>query len=103
MKKLTSEGNSPLKLNQRKNTDGTSPEGALLTVPKKKKTLYDGPASPVVGRIRAHPPHPRDGHSAVISNNVMIIFGGDRHQMPFNDTYVYFLVENTIKTPVKSS
>ena len=89
---------SPTKIH-RKNTDG-SPEGTI-TMPKKKKTLYDGPASPVTGRIRAHPPHPRDGHSAVVSNNIMIIFGGDRHQMPFNDTYVYFLIEQTIKTPLR--
>lgn len=100
MKRNTFEGNSPTKM-QRKNTDGTSPE--VHTGPRKKKTLYDGPASPITGRIRAHPPHPRDGHSAVISSNIMIIFGGDRHQMPFNDTYVYFLVEQTIKTPLRSS
>ena len=88
--------------NQKISPDGSSPDGSL-SPPKKKKTLYDGPASPIVGRIRAHPPHPRDGQSAVISNNIMIIFGGDRHQMPFNDTYVYFLVEETIKTPLQVS
>lgn len=70
---------------------------------KKKKTLYDGPANPIEGRIKARPPHPRDGHSAVIAHNNMIIFGGDRHQMPFNDCYVYFLVEQTIKTPLRTS
>ena len=86
----------------RRNTEGISPEASGV-MPKKKKTLYDGPASPVTGRIRAHPPHPRDGHSAIISNNIMIIFGGDRHQMPFNDTYVYFLVEETIKTPIRAA
>lgn len=99
LKRMTLD-NSPTKAVQRKNTDGSPPEGTV-NVMKKKKTLYDGPASPVTGRIRAHPPHPRDGHSAVISNNVMVIFGGDRHQMPFNDTYVYFLVEQTIKTPLR--
>lgn len=99
MKRNTLEANSPTKM-QRKNTEG-SPEGHVG--PKKKKTLYDGPASPITGRIRAHPPHPRDGHSAVLANNIMIIFGGDRHQMPFNDTYVYFLVEQTIKTPLRST
>ena len=29
----------------------------------------------------------RDGHSACIYNNNLIIFGGDRHQMAFNDLY----------------
>jgi Galactose oxidase, central domain/Kelch motif len=95
LKKNTLDNLSPSK----KSNEGSSPENNF--VPKKRKTLYDGPASPVVGRIRAHPPHPRDGHSAVISNNIMIVFGGDRHQMPFNDTYVYFLVEETIKTPLR--
>ena len=47
-------------------------------------------------------PHPRDGHSAVVNGDIMIIFGGDRHQMPFNDTYVYYLVEENIKTPVSA-
>ena len=98
LKKNTVE--SPNKSLNRRNTDA-SPEGTISAV-KKKKTLYDGPASPVTGRIRAHPPHPRDGHSAVVSNNIMIIFGGDRHQMPFNDTYVYFLVDQTIKTPLRA-
>jgi hypothetical protein len=80
----------------RRNTDLQPAESS----PKKKKTLYDGPASPTAGRIKDRVPHPRDGHSAVISGSFMIVFGGDRHQMPFNDCYVYFLVENTIKTPL---
>ena len=32
-------------------------------------------------------PNPRDGHGAVIHNGHMIIFGGDRHHMPFNDMF----------------
>ena len=84
----------------KKTGESVSPEAGAG--PKKRKTLYDGPASPVTGRIRAHPPHPRDGHSAVITNSTMIVFGGDRHQMPFNDTYVYFLVDQTLRTPVKT-
>jgi N-acetylneuraminic acid mutarotase len=82
-----------------KKSENNSPDA--VSGPKKRKTLYDGPASPVTGRIRTHPPHPRDGHSAVISNSTMIIFGGDRHQMPFNDTYVYFLIDQTLRTPVR--
>ena len=67
---------------------------------RKRRTLYEGPLNPTEGRIRGKLPHPRDGHSAVINGDIMIIFGGDRHQMPFNDTYVYYLVEEQIKTPV---
>jgi hypothetical protein len=88
---------SPGQSTLRKNTDSSPPDAIS---PKKKKTLYEGPPCQTSGRIRARPPHPRDGHSAVYSGNIMILFGGDRHQMPFNDCYVYFLVENTIKTPI---
>jgi len=33
-------------------------------------------------------PNPRDGHSCTIANDLMIVFGGDRHHMPFNDLFV---------------
>ena len=32
-------------------------------------------------------PNPRDGHTTVIHNGLMLIFGGDRHHMPFNDLF----------------
>lgn len=40
-----------------------------------------------VSKISGVRPRPRDGHTAAIYNNMMIIFGGDRHQMPFNDLF----------------
>jgi Tol biopolymer transport system component len=33
-------------------------------------------------------PPGRDGHSSYLHDGKWIIFGGDRHHMPFNDTYV---------------
>ena len=33
-------------------------------------------------------PNPRDGHTSVIHEGKMIVFGGDRHHMPFNDMFV---------------
>ena len=33
-------------------------------------------------------PAARDGHSANIYKDMMVIFGGDRHQMPFNDMFI---------------
>ena len=33
-------------------------------------------------------PPARDGHTGAVFENHMIVFGGDRHHMPFNDTYV---------------
>lgn len=36
-------------------------------------------------------PLPRDGHSAIISENKMFIFGGDRNKFPFNDFFMFQL------------
>ena len=32
-------------------------------------------------------PAARDGHSVAMHEGQMIVFGGDRHRMPFSDTY----------------
>jgi hypothetical protein len=32
-------------------------------------------------------PCARDGHVSVIINDELVIFGGDRHQMSFNDIF----------------
>jgi len=77
-------------------------EGEIPHHLRRRRTLYEGPMNPTEGRIRGRLPHPRDGHSAVVNDNIMIIFGGDRHQMPFNDTYIYYLVEENITTPVSA-
>ena len=58
-----------------------------------KLNLYTGPPSPMQGRVDNRVPHSRDGHSAVLYSNFMIIFGGDRHQMAFNDLYCYTVFE----------
>lgn len=34
-------------------------------------------------------PSSRDGHTGVIYKGWLIVFGGDRYCMPFNDTFVY--------------
>ena len=34
-------------------------------------------------------PQPRDGHSANVYEDKMIIFGGDRNKFPFNDLYAF--------------
>lgn len=41
----------------------------------------------VVGSVRGRMPAARDGHTASLVGDQMIIFGGDRHRMPFADTY----------------
>ena len=40
------------------------------------------------GKNKGKRPAARDGHTGVIFGKYMIIFGGDRHHMPFNDTFV---------------
>lgn len=39
------------------------------------------------GSVQGKVPAARDGHSAMVFGEKMIIFGGDRHRMPFADTY----------------
>ena len=58
-----------------------------------KNMLYNGPPSPMQGRVSGKIPHSRDGHSAALFENYMVIFGGDRHQMAFNDLYCYSVYE----------
>jgi len=58
-----------------------------------KVVLYGGPPSQMQGRINGKFPHSRDGHSAVLYEDMMIVFGGDRHQMAFNDLYCYSIHE----------
>ena len=48
----------------------TSPRGDLLFVKGKR-------------------PAARDGHSAVLHEGNLIIFGGDRQHMPYNDLFVF--------------
>ena len=43
-------------------------------------------------------PAARDGHSGILIESsqgrpYMFVFGGDRHQMPFNDTFILNLVQ----------
>ena len=41
------------------------------------------------GFQRNRKPQARDGHSACVDKfGFMFVFGGDRHQMPFNDLYL---------------
>ena len=34
-------------------------------------------------------PAPRDGHSAVLYKNMMVVFGGDRNKFPYNDLFMF--------------
>jgi len=43
------------------------------------------------GKIKGRRPAARDGHTGVVYNHQLIIFGGDRHQMPHSDTFIFDL------------
>jgi hypothetical protein len=38
-------------------------------------------------KVQGIKPRPRDDHNAHMFNKHMVIFGGDRHHMPFNDFF----------------
>jgi len=40
------------------------------------------------GKTKGKRPAARDGHTGVIFGTYFIVFGGDRHHMPFNDTFI---------------
>ena len=65
----------------------TSPRGDLLFVKGKR-------------------PAARDGHSAVLHEGNLIIFGGDRHHMPYNDLFIFdvateFAIRQNVFIPAK--
>ena len=47
--------------------------------PSEKKMLY--------GKAASRRPAARDGHTGMLHNGRFIVFGGDRHSMPFNDLH----------------
>jgi hypothetical protein len=52
------------------------------------------PHERVKGKIEGNMPKPRDGHTGVICDDrYLVIFGGDRHHMPFNDLFTLDLAK----------
>ena len=43
------------------------------------------------GKMKGRRPAARDGHTGIVYNHQLIVFGGDRHQMPHADTFVFDL------------
>jgi hypothetical protein len=52
--------------------------------------------SSIYGKNRGKRPAARDGHSGIIFGKYFIVFGGDRHHMPFNDTFALDLKQEMI-------
>lgn len=49
--------------------------------------MYDEKDGTVL--INCKYPSARDGHTCTVFGDKMIIFGGDRHHMPFNDLFIF--------------
>jgi hypothetical protein len=49
--------------------------------------------------VKGKRPAARDGHTGVIFGEHLIIFGGDRHHMPFNDSYVFNIAKELEQNP----
>jgi len=62
----------------------------LLGSPQKKKDDNEQLGEQVESSIIINKKNPsaRDGHIAVLHQGMMLIFGGDRHHMPFNDLFM---------------
>jgi hypothetical protein len=64
----------------------------------KKRNLSISAAEPLTyGKVQGKRPAARDGHSGIVYGDELIIFGGDRHHMPFNDTHCLDLKKEFIK------
>ena len=58
---------------------------------KKRKNMTHSNISvhhDVFTKIQGKRPAARDGHTGLIFGDLFIVFGGDRHHMPFNDCYI---------------
>ena len=51
-------------------------------------------------RMRGRRPIARDGHTGLVVGDNFLVFGGDRHHMPFNDLYMLDLKR---ELPTKST
>ena len=73
------------------NMSGTVRAGDSNASPMLRRTSI---TNDVVYHVKGKRPAARDGHTGVVFNDkFLIVFGGDRHHMPFNDTYVCNLAQ----------
>ena len=47
------------------------------------------------GKHYGKKPAARDGHTGLVYHDIYIVFGGDRHHMPFNDVFLLDLKGET--------
>jgi hypothetical protein len=63
------------------------PEDRLTDFGKESASKFLGPLQNNTNIVIGKKPCARDGHCAVLMGHTLVIFGGDRHQMSFNDIY----------------
>ncbi len=63
------------------------PEGKLTDFGKESASKFLQPLQNNTNLIMGKKPCARDGHCSAMIGQEMIIFGGDRHQMSFNDIF----------------
>jgi hypothetical protein len=62
---------------------GSMRRGSFKKMPNDLTNLSPGRQT---GKLPGFNPKPRDGHTGIMLNNdEYLVFGGDRHHMPFND------------------
>ena len=65
-----------------------SQTGTSYSPVEKSPQLKEIPAEKTTyGKFGNNKPAARDGHTGVILDHRFIVFGGDRHHMPFNDLF----------------
>mmetsp|Transcript_19692 Transcript_19692/g.17406 ORF Transcript_19692/g.17406 Transcript_19692/m.17406 type:complete len:212 (-) Transcript_19692:41-676(-) len=83
------EVNSPTTLALKSSIFLKSNDGFDHTSHAKKNTFHFNADIKKSARTPMMIPCPRDGASLTLSNNKLVIFGGDRYQMAFNDIFIF--------------
>lgn len=82
---------SPDKDKELNTTKGTNFEHASLVGLNNGQVVLEG-------KVWGKRPSARDGHTAHVHKGMLVIFGGDRHKMTFNDIYIYHL-DKALESP----
>lgn len=70
------------------NTDHTFDQYYKQIARRKNLSQLSMHENQMYGKIKGKRPAARDGHTGIVNGDLFIVFGGDRHHMPFNDTFI---------------
>ena len=71
-------------MRKRKTLGGTSKADGFSPMIRKNQETQ-------IFHVKGKRPAARDGHTGIVFQDHLLVFGGDRHHMPFNDSYVFNL------------